>query len=121
MNSLKLSISMLLFLVMPLLGSAQNKQKVKELTIHSSIQCGMCTDRLDNMFADYWAVKNVDYDLENQTITVSYNPKKTNEKEIRNRIAGAGYDADDVEAKVDAYLELPGCCRKGAKVHKEEK
>ncbi len=88
-------------------------KKAKEITIESPIQCGMCEDRLDNMFAEFWAVKNVEYDLEEQTITVKYNPKKTNPEEIREAIAATGYDADEIEADEQAYNGLPACCQKG--------
>lgn len=118
MRNLKLNLITLLLLALPMLVSAQSSKKDKVVTIESSIQCGMCTNRLDKMFSDYWAVKDVDYDLENQTVTVTYNPKKTNVDEIRERIAATGYDADDVDAKVDAYMDLPKCCQKGsAKQH----
>lgn len=99
-------------------GYAQLKtqNKMEEVKIESSIQCEMCSNRLDNMFADFWAVKNVDYNIEEQTITVKYNSKKTNEEEIREAIASTGYDADDLVAKEEAYQELPACCRKGAHI-----
>ncbi len=102
-------------LALPMFAFSQNKsnQKIKEITINSSIQCKMCVNNLESMFADYWAVKQVDYDLEHQNITVTYNSKRTSPKEIREKISNAGYDADDVQANIDSYLKLDKCCQKG--------
>jgi len=88
-------------------------KRTKQLEIETSIQCGECENRLDNMFAEFWAVKNVSYDIDEQLITVTYNSNKTSPEEIRDAIAKVGYDADDVEAKEAAYNELPACCQKG--------
>jgi copper chaperone CopZ len=46
------------------------------------------------------------------TITVYYNPKKTNLQEIKTAISKLGYDADDVKADQTAYASLDGCCKK---------
>ncbi|MBX2846182.1 MAG: heavy-metal-associated domain-containing protein [Saprospiraceae bacterium] len=109
-NRIILIVGFLLFAVSTY---AQKSKKVQEVTIESSIQCGMCEDRLNDMFAEFWAVKAVDYDLDKQTITVQYNAKKTNEDEIRLKIAETGYDADELVAKQEAYDALPACCQKG--------
>ncbi len=93
----------------------QNK-KQETVVIKSSIQCGMCTDRLDNMFADYWAVKDVEYDLDEQEIIVRYSTKRTTEEEIRKRITEVGYDADEETAMIEPYLRLPACCQKGVHI-----
>jgi len=95
---------------------AQKSSKVETVTIKSSIQCGMCEDRLTDMFAEYWAVKEVNFNVPEQLITVKYNKKKTSVEEIRLKIAETGYDADDVEAVTKAYNQLPGCCKKGAHI-----
>ncbi len=91
---------------------AQNN-KIQEVTIQSSIQCGECVERLDDAFADIWSVKSVEYNTDDQTIIVRYNAKKITVEEIREVISETGYDADDVPAQIDAYLELTECCRKG--------
>ncbi len=113
MNLLKNQLVLIFFLLIPIVGFSQKSNKIQEVTVQSSIQCNECVDRLENMFAEYWAVKEVDYNIEEQTITVRYNSKKTSVDDIKEKISGAGYDADDVEAQIDAYLTLPQCCKKG--------
>lgn len=99
---------------------AQGKN-VEKLTVQSSIQCEMCIDRLNDMFAEYRAVKGVEYDLEKQLIAVTYKHKKTTADDIRKSITKVGYDADEQMADIEAYLELPDCCKKQSKCASEKK
>lgn len=108
------------FLLISQATFAQFGKKTKTIEIESSIQCGMCVDRLENSFADFWAVKNVDYEIEDQKIIVTYNSKKTSPEKIRKHIAKVGYDADDVAADKEAYEGLPGCCKKGAHIPEKD-
>ena len=96
---------------------AQSGSKYKEVKVQSSIVCEMCVKRLDNMFAEYYAVKDVDYNLKDKTITVVYNSKKTNPEKIREKINSVGYDADHQHADIEPYLDLAPCCKKTAAPH----
>lgn len=46
------------------------------------------------------------------TITVYYNPQKTDLKTIKTVISKMGYDADELKAEPLAYEKLDGCCQK---------
>lgn len=94
-------------------GLSLKAQKKKTVEIETTIQCEMCTNRLDKMFADIWAVRKVDYDIEDKMITVQYNSKKISAQKIREKISSVGYKADDVEADPEAYEKLPACCQLG--------
>jgi len=109
---LQIAILFCLMLFVTTSAEAQVK-KNKELTVETSIQCQMCVDRLEDAFAHFWAVKRVEYNLDEQEVQVTYNKKKTSPQEIREFISAVGYDADDVEAEADAYEALPACCKKG--------
>lgn len=116
MKQLTILVAMLL---MSTTAFTQSK-KMKDIEIKSSIQCGMCVDRLTNMFENYWAVKEVKFNVEEQKIFVNYNSKKTSPEQIRKKISETGYDADSLEANIEAYMALPECCKKGAHIPEEK-
>lgn len=95
--------------------------KIQTITVQSSIQCEMCVNNLNKMFAEYTPVKDVAYDVPAKTITVTYNSKKTTPEEIKEKINSVGYDADETLADIGAYLELDACCQKNAKCEEGEK
>jgi copper chaperone CopZ len=93
---------------------AQDKKKTAEIKIQTSAQCGMCKDRIENMFAYEKGVKSSNLDLENKIVTVIYNPEKTTPEKLRIAISKLGYDADDIPLVKEAYDKLPECCKKPA-------
>ena len=116
-----LIITMLLITTTAFSQEKTNKEETYDLAIKTSIQCEMCTDRLtDELFADFWAVKKVDFDIPNQMIFVNYNKKRTSPEEIRERISQIGYDADSIQAKIKPYMALPECCKKGYHIPEEK-
>ncbi|MDD2963786.1 MAG: heavy metal-associated domain-containing protein [Bacteroidales bacterium] len=93
------------------LAQAQNK-KGTELKIKTSAQCGMCKDRIEKAMAYEKGVFESDLNLEDKTLTLRYNPKKTSPEKIRKALNDVGYDADDTKADQKAYSKLPDCCKK---------
>ena len=57
-------------------------------------------------------VKMYELDDQKMTITVYYNPKKTDLAAIKTGISKLGYDADDVKADAAGYDKLDECCKK---------
>lgn len=98
-------------------ASAQKQAKKKVATIHSSVVCGMCRERVENALAFKKGVSDVKVDLQKKEIEVTYKPKKITEEEIKKAIVAVGYDADDLEANAEAYEKLPACCKKGNPTH----
>lgn len=74
-------------------------------------QCESCKGKLD-MLMEEKGVKDMVLNVEQMTITVMYNSKKTSPEKIRTAISNLGYDADNVPANPKAYEELDGCCKK---------
>lgn len=91
--------------------------KVKTIDIRTRIncdhcrQCGSCGDRLEKALYVRKGVKRVDIDEDAMKIRVAYNTEKISEDDIRNAIAAAGYDADDVKALPEAVAALDDCCK----------
>ncbi|MEH0158399.1 heavy-metal-associated domain-containing protein [Limibacter armeniacum] len=95
----------------------QDKKKVETLTVQTSIlcdhclQCGSCGANITDEIYRNKGIKKVTVDPAKQTITVIYKPDKTTPDGIRQSIAAAGFDADDVKAETAAYEQLDGCCK----------
>lgn len=81
-------------------------------TIKSSIQCGMCRQKISDKLYKLNGFKNVIVDLDAQLIVVQYLKGKTTLIAIKKLINQIGYDADDMKAKQSVYNKLPACCKK---------
>jgi len=42
---------------------------------------------------------------------VSFDSSKTNKMEIQKAVAASGYDTEKVQGNLEAYDNLPGCCK----------
>lgn len=74
--------------------------------------CETGKTRLEKELAYTKGVKDIKTDSQAKIITVKYNSKKATEQSIREAIAKAGYDADDVKADPKGYAKLDDCCKK---------
>ncbi len=118
-NIILSSISMLLlFVFMPSMQAQKAKKKIQKETFSVVGVCGMCEKRIEKA-ALIKGVKSVQWAKDQQTITVLYKTKKVSLTEIKQAIASAGHDTDEVKAAEEAYGELPQCCayRDGVEVH----
>lgn len=90
--------------------------KKQTVTFHVSGTCGMCKDRIEQAL-DKPGISRAIYNVESQTATVTFNPRKLEEIQLHNLVAIAGHDTEKVKASEQAYQELPECCqyRSGAK------
>ena len=97
--------------------SAQSK-KTEKAVIKTAIycdhckQCETCGKSLQSNTLKIKGVKMYELDEKNQTITVYYNPQKTDLQSIKTAISKLGYDADEIKADQLAYEKLDGCCKK---------
>lgn len=89
----------------------------KTIQIKTSAVCGMCKKSLEKAMAYEKGVKKSSLDVDSKMLTVSFDPKKTNEDKIRKAVNDTGYDADDKPATPRAYNKLDDCCRKEAGAH----
>lgn len=87
-------------------------QSNKTQSIYSKINgsCEMCEVRIEK--AGYIKdVAVVDWDMKTKIAKITFDPSKTNKKEILKKIALAGYDNESFLATDESYLNLPGCCQ----------
>jgi copper chaperone CopZ len=92
---------------------SQNEEKTKKLEVKTSLQCEMCKERIINNLSFEKGIKDIEVNIEEKTVTVTYNTDRTTPEKIRTAISKIGYDADDVLADPVAYSKLPKCCQKG--------
>ncbi|WP_107038900.1 heavy-metal-associated domain-containing protein [Brumimicrobium mesophilum] len=93
--------------------------KIKTTVIDTEIFCDHCAECEScdqNIFLrvseNTKGVRKVKIDSETNTITVTYNSKKSSLEDIEKAIALSGYKANDVEPTEEAYNSLDGCCKK---------
>ncbi len=85
-------------------------KNAKTETVKVYGNCGMCKKTIEK--AAYKKGKaNVDWDVDTKMATITYNEKKTDVKEILQRIANVGYDNEMYRADDAVYDELHGCCQ----------
>jgi|SRR5690554_955310 len=113
---LKYLFTILLFMILSIGTNAQNK-KTEKAVIKTTINCDHCKvcetcglNFRDNMLK-VKGVKMYELDEERETITVYFNPKRTDVKTIRTAISKMGFDADDIKADAEAYDKLDKCCK----------
>ena len=111
---------LLIIITLTLAANISFGQKAKSdtLIVQTKIYCDHCNEcescrpRIEQELRFTKGVKFSEVNAANQTITVIYNPAKTNPEAIRKAIANTGFDADDVKAGPEAVAKLDGCCKK---------
>lgn len=75
-------------------------------------QCESCGQRIYNALHEVAGVKKVKIDAKTQTISVTFDSKKTSLEEIEKVITANGFDANEKMADPEAYQKLDACCKK---------
>lgn len=73
--------------------------------------CSMCKETIEKAANGVEGVANATWDVDKKKIDVSYDDTKTDEMAIHNAIAASGYDTEKATGDLDAYENLPGCCK----------
>jgi copper chaperone CopZ len=95
----------------------EGKGKYQSLTVKTSIvcdhcqQCPDCRANISKHVKKNKGIKKITVNPAENTITVVYDPGRTNPEAIRNSINTAGFDADDQKAPAEAVAKLDGCCK----------
>jgi periplasmic mercuric ion binding protein len=87
------------------------------IKIKTSAICGMCKRKIEKNLAFEKGIEDVNLDINSKILTVSYDSKKTNPKEIKKIVNNTGYDADELQADPVAYEKLSSCCKKESAAH----
>ncbi len=98
------------------ISNAQSKN-TETVSFKTSAKCGMCKSRLEKDLSLTKGVKEAKLNLDDKVMTITYNTKKTNAKELQGVIANIGYDANELIAVQKSHDALPKCCQKTAEAH----
>jgi mercuric ion binding protein len=112
-TNIKIALSILLccFILKSNNSFAQVTSEKKTETFKVYGNCDMCKEKIegalnskDGIFKKGWSPKT-------KILTVTYDPAKITASQIKQKIAAAGYDTDEVRAKDENYNSLPKCCQ----------
>lgn len=76
------------------LSSAKPKKELVTVTFHVHLHCENCVNKVIENISYEKGVKDLDVSLEKQTVTVTFDPKKTDETKIKAAIEALGYPAE---------------------------
>ncbi len=91
------------------LTSACAQTKTEQFKVYG--KCEMCEKRIETAAKSVSGVNAADWDLESQTIKVSFNASKTDIHKINMAIIKVGHDTNMHKAKDEVYNSLPACCK----------
>ena len=117
MKNIKQAVVFLLLILPTFLFGQESKPKNEVIYIQTSAVCDECKERIETSVKAVKGVKEAKLDLQDKRIKVVYSGEKTSAADIKNAIATAGYDADEIKALPAAYGSLPMCCKKEGEGH----
>lgn len=75
-------------------------------------KCESCKARIENTVYALKGIRMVELNPKNMTIKVIYKSTVLTEDRIRQQVASAGFDADNVKASAEQLAALDDCCQK---------
>lgn len=91
MKQILLVILAALFLACPMVLAA--KKKTVTVTYEVSMHCKKCVEKLNDNIAFMKGVEDLKVSLDEKTVTITYNPAKTDEAKLVKAIEKLGYTA----------------------------
>lgn len=85
------------------------EKKIETFKVYGN--CGMCKETIEGALKKKDGVLKKNWNVETKMVTVTYDASKITLKQIKQNIANAGYDTDEVRAKDETYSKLHGCCQ----------
>lgn len=82
-----------------------------ELSFGVKGNCGMCKTTIEKAANSVEGVVNSNWDIAKKKIDVTFDDAKTDEMAIHNAIAASGYDTEKATGNLEAYNNLPECCK----------
>lgn len=83
----------------------------KKITIQTNAQCEMCQNNIESALFALDGVKKAELDIVTKKVKIKFDSDVIDEAQLRQAIAAAGYNADDVPARPKAQDALADCCK----------
>ena len=104
-------LGMMLLFVTLSTQAQEKKNKNAKLDIEVNGNCEMCKKRIEKAAFTVKGVKSADYHIDDKTLHLIINEVKCSSLDVKNAIAKAGHDSDEVKATDADYDKLHGCCQ----------
>ena len=91
-------------------ASAQQIKNAQTATVQITVNCGMCEKTIEKA-GSARGEASVDWDMDRNTASITFDSTRTDLDAILKRIAHAGYDNERYLAPQEAYDGLHGCCK----------
>lgn len=108
---MKTLMTFLLMMVITLTASAQDKNKNAKHNFEVSGVCDQCKKRIEKAAFSVPGVKSAEYHIDDQTLHLILNEQKSSVMDVKNAVAKAGHDTDEVKATEKDYQNLHHCCK----------
>lgn len=72
--------------------------------------CGQCKKRIEKAALSAGAI-SANWDVDTDLLKVRYKSSKTSSENITAKVLSAGHKVDGKAPDMQAYAELPGCCK----------
>jgi len=72
--------------------------------------CDMCKSRIERSVLKVEGVGFAKWDKKTKMLKIEYDSELTSEEALKQALADAGHDTEDVKASEDKYDSLPACC-----------
>ncbi len=113
MKTLKLIIPVFSILLLMSCGESSKNLTVKTETYCDHCEtCESCKAKVETALKATSGVNSAEMKVSAQTISVNYDPSKTDEAKIKQVIAMTGFNAGEVKADPASYDNLDDCCKK---------
>jgi len=101
-----------MMLIVGLSASAQEKKnKNAKYDIPVKGNCEQCEKRIEKAAFSVAGVKSAQWHSDDQMLHIILNEEKASVMDVKQAVAKAGHDADDVKATDAAYEGLHHCCK----------
>jgi copper chaperone CopZ len=91
------------------LSAQTDVKKTESFKVYGN--CGMCKEHIEGALKKKDGISKKAWNVQTKILTVTYDPAKVTLLQIKQKIADAGYDTDDMHAKTEAYNKLDKCCQ----------
>ena len=73
--------------------------------------CDMCKEHIEGALKKKDGIIKKEWSPKTKMLAITYDASKITLKEIKQKIADAGYDTDEIHATGEAYNKLHKCCQ----------
>jgi periplasmic mercuric ion binding protein len=83
----------------------------KKETIKVWGNCGMCKKTIEKSLKDVEGIKSAVWNKQTKILDVNFDDSKITMQQIEAKVAGSGYDTQNVKGDDKAYKNLHECCQ----------